>query len=195
MSAFLVNSVPSLRQTQITAQPSSVSSIRFEDWTEASRLGFRGPKAEAFLIAEQLPVPAQPNQALLDVCGIRVLRLSKSEFWLIDETQQNTQRLIEIEARGLQQQEVYRLYCQHSHAMFVCRGIDCGNMFAKVCGVDLTQGAFAVNKIAQTSVARVNAIVVNVSENIEGADRYFVLSDVSSSQHLWDALQDAADEF
>lgn len=195
MSAFLVNSVPSLRQTQITAQQSSESSIQFEDWTEVSRLGFRGPKAEAFLIAEQLPVPDQPNQALLDVSGIRVLRLSKSEFWLIDETQQNTQRLIEIEARGLQQQEVYRLYCQHSQAMFVCHGIDCVNMFAKVCGVDLTQRAFAVNQIAQTSVARVNAIVVNVSENIEGTDRYFVLSDVSSSQHLWDALQDAADEF
>ncbi len=195
MSAFLISSAPSLRQTQITGKQASASSIQFEDWTEVSRLGFRGPKAEAFLKAEQLPVPDQPNQALLDDSGIRVLRLSKSEFWLIDEAQQNTQRLYEMETRGLQQQEVYRLYCQHSHGMFMCRGVDCGTMFAKVCGVDLTQGAFAVNQIAQTSVARVNAIVVNISENPEGADRYLVLSDVSSSQHLWDAFGDAAEEF
>lgn len=195
MTTFLVNSAAAQRQTQMVQSMMSSSSIQLEDWTEVSRIGFRGPAVTDFLLSEQLPVPEQPNQVLLAQSGIRVLRLSKTEFWLIDESQQNGQALADMEGRALKLENVYRLYCQHSHAAIVASGTECGSMFAKVCGVDLTHTAFAAGQIAQTSMARVNAIIINLSSHAQTSDRYLILSDVSSSQHLWDSLMDAAEEF
>jgi len=66
-------------------------------------------------------------------------------------------------------------------------------MFAKICGVDLSEGAFSVTSIAQTSVARTNAIVVRQDKN--GEEVFLLLSDLASSQYLWDAISDASSEF
>ncbi|BFM49712.1 sarcosine oxidase subunit gamma [Marinomonas sp. THO17] len=194
MSVFTVNAMPELRTTQIHHTPSITSRIKIEDYTQVSRIGFRGPDVEAFLASENLPVPTQPNLSLLDASGIRVVRLSNTEFWLLDETQQNAQRIMDMEVSALKGEGIYRLYCQHSHAMFVCVGEDCESMFAKICGVDLSRHAFLVNQLAQTSVARVNAIVINAASESQSG-RFLVLSDIASSQHLWDALWDAAEEF
>ncbi|WOD07538.1 sarcosine oxidase subunit gamma [Marinomonas sp. GJ51-6] len=197
MAEFIVSESAESRQSQIfSLLPSGYqSSIQLKDSTTKSRVGFRGVGVEAFLTSQGVNFPSAPNQAILSEAGLWVLRLSKTEFWLVDLTGElsNSIFLLEQLSQGLA--DVYRLYCQHSHGMFEISGALGSQMFAKVCGVDLSHDKLAAGSIAQTSIARVNGIIVNVSASDSVSDRYLLCSDVSSSQHLWDALIDAAQEF
>ena len=66
-------------------------------------------------------------------------------------------------------------------------------MFAKLCGVDLRPGKFADGAIAQTSLARMNAVVIR--DDRGGALAYHLLGDSASAAYLWDCLTDAMAEF
>ena len=67
------------------------------------------------------------------------------------------------------------------------------DVMAKLCGVDLSAKAFAPGQVAQTSVARANAIIINASH----ADRacYYLLVDSASACYFWPMLVDAMHEF
>ncbi|KXF81886.1 hypothetical protein [Enterovibrio coralii] len=194
MSSFLVSTQAQNRLSNIE-QVYSLSSISFFDATTSNRIGFRGQKTASFLKEHGLSVPAQPNQALEMPDGLWVLKLSYTEFWVIDKNSQNAEFITELETKVETEKQVTRLYCQHSHALFVLTGDDCPAMFAKVCGVDLTEGEFESGQIAQTSVARVSSVVVNVSKRELKQTRFLILSDISSADYLWKALGDAATEF
>lgn len=64
---------------------------------------------------------------------------------------------------------------------------------AKLCAVDLSAEAFAAGQIAQTSVARINAVVMNVSD--AQARKFNLLCDRASALYLWNVLLDAIAEF
>jgi len=195
MDFYNLSSANKLRRSMLNVEQSNLlnSSIKLQDGTAFSRVGFRGQGVERFLVDQGLAVPSAPNQSVLSDTGLVILRLSKTEFWIldIDNAQDEIIEALELASKGLSQ--VYRLYCQHSHAFFVLAGKDLSNMFAKICGVDLSEGAFSVTSIAQTSVARTNAIVVRQDKN--GEEVFLLLSDLASSQYLWDAIVDASKEF
>jgi sarcosine oxidase subunit gamma len=125
--------------------------------------------------------------------GLCILRLSYSEFWIVDisNTNQDFIQDLELASEGLS--DVYRLYCQYSHGVFSINGTSIREMFSKVCGVDLSLSVFQSGSIAQTSVARVNSIVVCM--NAGESDSFLLLSDIASAAYLWDAIRDAAEEF
>ena len=64
---------------------------------------------------------------------------------------------------------------------------------AKVCGVDLRAHKFANGEIAQTSIAKINGVIVrnDLGETLS----YCIFSDSSSVEFLWDSLLDAMAEF
>ena len=66
-------------------------------------------------------------------------------------------------------------------------------MFAKLCGVDLAAARFANGSIAQTSLARLSAILVR--DDIAGQITFSVFADSASAEFLWDCLLDAMTEF
>ena len=66
-------------------------------------------------------------------------------------------------------------------------------MFAKVCGVDLRPAMFAVDAVAQTSVARLNAIVVRA--DLETVPAFRLLGDSASAAYMWESLLDAMAEY
>ncbi|OUR80265.1 sarcosine oxidase subunit gamma [Marinomonas sp. 42_23_T18] len=195
MDFYNLSSANKLRRSMLNLEHSESlnSRIKMQDATAFSRVGFRGQGVERFLAEQGLAVPSAPNQSVLSDTGLVVLRLSKTEFWILDtdNAQHELIAALELASKGLSQ--VYRLYCQHSHAFFLIRGKEISNLFAKICGVDLSESAFAVTSIAQTSVARTNAIVVRQERNDEAF--FLLLSDLASSQYLWDAIVDAATEF
>lgn len=196
MSEFIISAHATCRQSPIDASLCTQDSqVVVEDKTQTTRVGVRGVAAESFFKRQGIIVPDQPNQAKCSENGLIVLRLSRTEFWLIDVAQSHQAVLEALELQALSEEGVYRLYCQHSHALFELKGEHSAEMFAKLCGVDLSHDAFAAQSIAQTSVARVNAIVVNTSLSAQRSDNYLILSDVSSAAHLWDALLDASQEF
>ncbi|CZF86038.1 hypothetical protein [Grimontia marina] len=194
MSLFSVTAQPERRQSCIE-QEHHLSSISFYDATTSNRIGFRGAQVAAFLEAHGILIPEQPNRALKTSNGLWILRLGHTEFWLVDKKDQNTDAMIELEKEADQREQVTRLYCQHSHALFVLTGDDCPEMFAKVCAVDLSGVTFKRGCIAQTSVARVSSVVVNVSKSEFEQTRFLIMSDISSADYLWKALDDAAEEF
>ena len=80
-----------------------------------------------------------------------------------------------------------------SHCWFALTGIHAAETFSKVCAVDLRSGKFAQGEVAQTSIARVNAIIVR--NDLGPTPCFYILSDVSSAEFLWLSLLDAMLEF
>jgi sarcosine oxidase subunit gamma len=65
-------------------------------------------------------------------------------------------------------------------------------MFSKICGVDLRTHKFAQGQIAQTSVAKINAVVVR--HDLGTTPCFYIFSDIASTEFLWDCLLDAMEE-
>lgn len=192
MSVYNLSAEASLRRSAIIAGSVPTNTLML-DASCYSRVGFRGKNAESFLVSQGVSIPATPNESLMHDGKLVVLRLSKTEFWLVDVTnsQGSLIELLELAAQG--EQGVYRLYCQHSHACIELQGERLSQILAKLCAVDMSSVAFPLGGIAQTSVARVNAIVTR--QRIENRDSFFIFSDISSSQYLWEAIADACAEF
>ncbi|RXJ70456.1 hypothetical protein CS022_23245 [Veronia nyctiphanis] len=191
---FSVSTQPNYRHSGIEPKREP-SSLVFSDATTSNRIGFRGTKAAAFLQQHNISLPDMTNHAIQMSNGLLVLRLSHTEFWLVDHSNLNTTTLSDLEKASDDTSNVTRLYCQHGVAMFVLSGTACPQMFAKVCAVDLQLDAFGRGSIAQTSVARVSSIVVRVPTADEQETCFYIFSDISSAGYLWHALDDAAAEF
>ncbi len=66
-------------------------------------------------------------------------------------------------------------------------------MFSKICGVDLRAHKFANGEVAQTSVAKANSIVIR--HDLGSTHCFYILTDVSTAEFLWDCLLDAMAEY
>ncbi len=66
-------------------------------------------------------------------------------------------------------------------------------MMAKVCGVHLRPAAFAPGAIVQSSIARINGIVIH--QPLGELPVFHVLADSGSAEYLWGALLDAMHEY
>ena len=88
---------------------------------------------------------------------------------------------------------VYALPRSDSHAWLLVTGARATEMFAKLCAVDLRAHKFADGAVAQTSIARVNGIVIRA--DLDDIPSFHLLFDWASADYLWGCLIDAADEF
>ncbi|WP_110969014.1 sarcosine oxidase subunit gamma [Pseudomonas huaxiensis] len=164
------------------------------DLTDLPRVGFRGADAAAWLQQRGYELPPAPNQAVFLADGTLVARLSQTEYLLLGSLVDRGDRIAAEEA-GWQfsEQRNYLLPRQDSHAWVQLSGQHVADVMAKLCGVDLRSEAFPVGSVAQTSVARLNAIVINAG-NAELA-RFHILFDRASLAYFQDALLDAMGEF
>src|SRR5262249_60739053 len=80
-----------------------------------------------------------------------------------------------------------------SHCCFTLTGEQAPAMLPKLCGVDLRPPKFAPGRIAQTSVAKINAIVIRCPAGEVVA--YHLLADSASAEYFWTCLVDAMAEF
>lgn len=164
------------------------------DLCNLPRVGFRGSDAAAYLQARGYQLPAVPNQALAQADGGLVARLSQTEYLLLGSLGDSGHRT-QCEERdwSLGPQAVYLLPRQDSHAWLLLTGSHAPQVMAKLCGVDLRPEAFAEGAVAQTSVARINAMVINAP--VDGLPAFHLLCDRASCAYLWDVLLDAMAEF
>jgi sarcosine oxidase, subunit gamma len=82
---------------------------------------------------------------------------------------------------------------RHTHAWFALEGIHVPEMLAKLCAVDFRPSVFSDLSIAQTSVARLNSIVLRADR--EKRPIYHLLADSTCSAYMLACLKDAAEEF
>jgi sarcosine oxidase subunit gamma len=163
------------------------------DLTNLPRLGLRGKAAADFIATLGYRVPDRPNQLLRQRDGVALLRLSLGEFMFLGSFADQGARIRELEQQAEDGPGLYWLLRQDSHAWFWLGGSGICEVMAKLCGVDLSPEAFATGSIAQTSVARINAIVANTGSAAYPA--FQLLFDRPSAPYFWEALLDALQEF
>jgi len=164
------------------------------DVSALARLGVRGSHAARFLGEHDYQLPEAPNQATRQPDGSLVARLSASEYLLLGSLDEQEQRISQQEATWPSiQAGVYLLPRQDTHAWLALTGTHASNVMAKLCGVDLSPAAFAPGQVAQTSVARANAIVINASQ--PALTCLYLLVDSASARYFWPVLLDAMQEF
>ncbi|MDX1424537.1 MAG: hypothetical protein R3322_15435 [Kiloniellales bacterium] len=172
------------------------------DLSPLPRLGVKGPGTADWLAGLGVRIPQQSNQATRQAGGALAARLAPAELLLLGGLAGDPAPLDAVAAAWraephapvpLQSPRGYLLPRRHSHFWFLVSGERAAQMFAKLCGVDLRPGKFADGAIAQTSLARMNAVVIR--DDRGGALAYHLLGDSASAAYLWDCLTDAMAEF
>lgn len=170
------------------------SSCGVVDLANLHRVGFRGLQTAEYLTRLGFNLPQVPNTALCQPDGEWIARLSMTEYFLLGALHDGGQRLAELEATWqFSQQANYCLPRQDSHTCLALFGACITEVMAKLCGVDLSVAAFAQGSVAQTSVARVNGIIVNTGTG--DSPSFHLLFDRASAHYLWYVLIDAMQEF
>ena len=169
--------------------------LALADLSTLPRTGFKGAGAPSWLEEHGAQLPNSPNQAAQQEDGSLIARLSFDELLILsDLNAESTLPAILQDRWSLESaRKVYSLPRRDSHCWFALSGEHAPTTLAKVCGVDMRTHKFAECAVAQTSLARVNAIILR--NDLETTSCLFILSDVSSAEYLWDALLDAMVEF
>ena len=177
------------------SEAENAKSMGIADLSPLPRIGFKGKDTPVWLKQQGVQIPDSANQARGQSDNGLVLRLSEDEHIVLSDL-----------AIGSEQSEVLHQHWQlepghmcylvpraETHSWFCISGRCSPEMLAKVCGVDLRLHRFADGQIAQTSVARINGIVVR--NDLGEIPAFYVLADSASADFLWPCLIDAMDEF
>ena len=180
--------------TQVTA----ARQLSLCDISGLSRLGFKGPGTSEWITGQGLTVPADCNRALRQSNGTLLARLAPNEVLILGDIDQQSMTIealinawhdVEDPAAG---QRGFVVPRQDSHAWFRLTGHKTAETLAKLCGVDLRAKSFDNLQVAQTSVARLNAIVIR--DDVADVHAFHLLADSASAEYWWDCLLDAGAE-
>lgn len=164
------------------------------DLTNLPRIGFRGIDTAEYLLGHGFELPQIPNTFITQKDGNHVARLSVTEYLLVGGFGDFGEKISDLEKNWVMDDRLnYLLPRQDSHACLQLTGPSNALIMAKLCAVDLSEQAFAKGQVAQTSVARINAIVMNVSDAV--TTKFNILCDRTMSLYLWEVLEDAIQEF
>ncbi|HEY0218733.1 MAG TPA: hypothetical protein VGC26_03035 [Afipia sp.] len=165
------------------------------DLSTLPRLGFKGRGTLPAMQARGFRLENKPNHAFRQDDGSLCLVLAASEVFLLSSPGGGNNRFAELESswRIDDNEKTYPMPRRHSHSWFALDGDATPELFSKLCAVDLRAHVFVDLAIAQTSVARLNAIVLRADTN--GRPLYHLLADSAASSYMLACLKDAAEEF
>jgi sarcosine oxidase, subunit gamma len=184
-----------LRLPEATVRIPGITGLTLADLSLIPRWGVKGRDALAWLAGQGAGVPARDNAAETQRDGALIARLSPGEA-LVLAALPDGQSVLKPAIEALPPEGLgacYPVPRWDSHCWFAVAGADAPRMFAKLCGVDLAVQSFPDGSVAQTSVARLSAIVIR--HDIGNAVAFSLLADTASAEYLWDCLIDAMDEF
>jgi sarcosine oxidase, subunit gamma len=173
----------------------SSAQLKLVDLSVFPRWGVKGREAFAWLETRGAIAPSGNNRAQLQDDGSLVVRLSPGEALILSSVPDGRSSLAQaIETMPPEGQGAcYPVPRRDSHCWFIVAGDDGPRMLAKLCGVDLAADQFSNGSIAQTSVARLWAIVIR--HDVAGTVSFSILAESASAEYLWDCLIDAMTEF
>jgi len=193
--AELGDAVVAMRYGQVEREAAVARRMGLADLSPLPRTGFKGAGAPVWLSEQGLMIPPEPNLAVTQADQTLVARLSQEEHLILDTLSGAGNRAHEFEQTNAQQtpDRCYVLPRRDSHFWFALTGEHTAAMLAKICGVDMRPHKFADGCIAQTSVARINAVVIR--NDLGDTLSFYLLADSASADYLWPCLIDAMDEF
>jgi sarcosine oxidase subunit gamma len=169
--------------------------LAITDLSALPRLGFKGRETIPAMKARGLVLEAEPNRAFRQPDGGLCLVLAASEVILLAPLSGHGEKLQSLhDGWRLQDMErTYPMLRRDSQAWFAVTGAKAPEMFAKICGIDFRLDRFADLSIAQTSVAKISAIVTRA--DIGTTPAFHILADSASALYFFECLNDAAQEF
>ena len=162
------------------------------------RIGFKGAGALAWLKSQNIALPELPNTAVQQNNAGLATKLSEqevlilSDIFALNQDVNNLSTKADIEHQDCDQ-KTYVLPRGDSHCWLAVTGMKAAEMFSKICAVDLRGHKFSVGSVAQTSVAKTNAVVIR--NDLGSIPCFYILSDISGTEFLWDCLLDAMAEY
>jgi sarcosine oxidase subunit gamma len=183
----------------IEAEVARARTMGIADLSVLPRTGFKGVGTVEWLTSQGLAIGPDSNRAYPQPGGELAARLAPTEIFLIDSlaaTGELIRRLNAAWTWGSDKPRTlvgYPMPRSESHAWFMVTGKHAPAMFAKICGVDLRPHRFAGGAIAQTSVAKMSAIVIRA--DLAGTPAFHLLADSASAEYLWTCVLDAMAEF
>jgi sarcosine oxidase, subunit gamma len=169
------------------------------DLSPLPRTGFKGAGAVEWLQSQGVEIGPDSNRGYRQAGGETALRLAPTEIFLISSLDGSTGLIDRLDAAwswGTERPRRpigYPMPRADSHAWFAISGKHAPEMLAKICGIDFRLHKFANGRIAQTSIAKMNGIVLR--QDFGERAGFHLLADSASAKYLWQCLLDAMAEF
>ncbi len=152
-------------------------------------LHVRGYDGEAVLSrAYALPILNVGDVAVVD--GGLAVRLRRDEFLLVVEDVHVAMAHVEKAAAGAR---ITLTDVTHGRAGIALVGERARHVLAKVCALDFSDRAFPSRHAAQTSLAKVRALIIR--DDLDAIPAYQLYVDRSLAAYVWDVVRDATQEF
>lgn len=161
------------------------------DLSPLPRTGVKGSRALAWMKTQGWPVPEANNSAVATADGDLVLRLGDRELLVLASPAGDGEAVRALET-AIPGDGAWHVPRRDSHCAFALQGEADVACLQKLCGVDLRPARFPAGTVAQTSVARLNAVVCRAPD--DRARTFHLLADSASALWLWDVLVDAMAE-
>ena len=172
-------------------EATAAAALALADLTALPRAGYKGWAMAGWASERGLALPA-PNRASIEADGTLSCRLSDGELLLLAPDDAGTiERL--AAAWTMEGAACFPVPRADTNAWLAVAGRRAPEMMAKLCGVDLRPHRFDDLRIAQTSVARMNAIVLRRDRG--GAYALDLVFDAAAAVYMWECLSDAMAEF
>jgi sarcosine oxidase subunit gamma len=173
----------------------AAAALGIVDLSPLPRLGFKGSGTIAAAQQRGIVLDATPNRAFRQPDGGLCLVLAKSEIILLSNLRGDGEKLAALQNdwRIEDEERTYPMPRRDSHAWLSVTGRQAPAMFAKLCAIDLHLDRFPDLAIAQTSIAKMSAIVTRADTG--ATPTFHLLADSAAALYFCDCLRDAAEEF
>lgn len=177
------------------AEVAQARSLGLSDLSALKRAGYKGWSTADWLRERGAELGDDSNRAYPQADGTRIARLAPGEALLLGDLAGESP-LIDRLADSWSMASAagcYQVPREDVSCWLKISGEHAAAMFAKVCAVDLRPQSFDAQQIAQTNVARLNAILIR--DDLGPVLAYDLLTDIASAVYLWRSLLDAMAEF
>ena len=169
------------------------------DLSGLARMGIKGAGIGRWLSAQELSVPEEPNRALRQNDGSLMAMLADNEALILADIEQSGRHIDRLTGAFGSAGDLPDMPAglvvprQHGLAWFRITGHEMAPTLAKVCAVDLRPAFFDDLRVAQTSIARLTAIVIR--DDIGDVPALHLLVDSASAAYFWECILDAGAEY
>ena len=199
----LVETLPAYHREVGKRHREHITPLLLCDLSPLARVGVKGRGGESLLRHSALVSAKEVNESVEQKDGALCVRLAGNEVLLLSALDsQGTHDFVPLRknlAASRSKQQVFPVAYQDSLCWLALAGDRASDLLATMCAVDLRDGVFAHGGLAQTSLARLSALVlrdpVRRSSTISSdVPLFHLLVDSASSLYLWDCLRDAMGE-
>ncbi len=181
--------------------PATKARLLLCDLSPLTRIGVKGQGVEGLLRRSALVAPKAVNESVVLKDGSLCLRLATQEVLFLSALDsKGTRDFVELRKNLEQAQRgkrnVFPVPYQDSLCWLALAGEGASDILATMCAVDLGYGIFSRGSLAQTSLARLGALVLRDPTSSSklrrsGVPLFHLLADSASALYLWDCLLDA----